>query len=692
MDRPEKPLSTDPAAPQEQQQPSTTSPPSPPTTKLADLQVEVVETILFKYLLPDFRWEAAHPEAKFSIRNLADRNRRIGPTARERMEHAAKQWQGALRNFANMYQAAPMFRAFLVDPRTRIHLYRIWLGQPLPHLWDPGRHDPETARSLDADRVNVGLVPSDLRWRKPLDPGVGKGRTGRFDYQLSTDWYETFMADAYANNHLRFVTFCSYRANLKPERSFRDRMENEMRIWPKDDPAVQAALDPGPNPGLDEVEAAFVFSTPYDRLMMIQKEGMRGDDDDADQVSKQIDQLDRMAVLAPGVHSLLVHDRWHLELSDDPTRVWFPGAEILRKRNWKSKRAKSLLWLRFILSNVAQALAQTTVIRVPRLRIYISTHFLWSHELLPKMGSSLQHDPLDPNWRAGVYVLSSGSKRRRRMLWFNPTVRSVARSRLDLTARQAKAFRDSALLRDEMPVLQPLVDKIVDDLYHMHTVCVGAASRHFEADMMLQNVQFGSLDNLTGAMAQLYRNARPPPPIPIYDRAGGRLVNKRYPARTLFIFMSTTLRYPPLTEQEKADLPPMFMPKRRQIGTGERRGPSPYEAVMERLRPTTPNLYIASTELQGQNLDEYLTRNLVWTATRGGGDPLLPDEMPLTPQLHVFEVTSSALLGDGDYEDDTDGPVLMQRRIAVLRSRPLRRTLLPANPALDQASASSKQQ
>lgn len=597
--------------------------------------VEQVHRIIYNYLLP-----------RFDIH-------RINVTSRQRLEYAFQVWQQHKTQFKDLYRNKPGWRPILQDPRTRLVLYRVWLGAPLLSLWDFSR-DLRTKIPLEHIRRNVSF-PSDEPWRLPkaAEPalpygGVRLDRWGnpvrepllddqgrpvmpsaqdvrQLKYQLHGNWYDTFMDEAYANHYLEFVSRTAARINLLPTGGFQ-RMLYSFGVSP--DQMTHLGLPPR----VDAVFSKAVLNVDYFPFM----DGVYRPINRF--LSENIYLADKMGLLAPGVMDMLRRGQWDLILSDNPAEVQFPGSDILWSEDWDDPGLRPLMWLHDILASVAYALSRSIIIRVPTFAV---------HTLLQTCQTSffVQVPPTDimtANTRAGVSVVAKDPDRvpRRRFLFFNPPIQSVPTAYIDKLQNEIERLKQQYKENPEtLSSITALGNRLRRTELH-----AGVISCRPEKSLLLRNIHLMSLQDTNRLISELYQTAKPPPPVPPLRRPNASPV--QYPSLYL-VFASVTVRHAPLRRLEKRLLPEWGRPSDI-FKTDPLQDPR--TAYMERIRPShlAMTVPLQPNELTGPQLKFRVNTDVWWQSSLRGGYPLRDDETDTREWIRIHGIRRNA---DGEIVD-----------------------------------------
>lgn len=557
---------------------------------------ENLSKFIREYLLPDFNWERTrHLTGKGTLKPHI-----LGPTSRERMEHARSIVKYHIDRFNEKYKDSDEFRILFSHPYIRVTLYRIWLARPRPFLWDPSIHDLESQLTVDQIPDKWDL-PSDKPWRRYLrNPPSG------LDYILHPDWYRVgFLETAYFNHHLEFTTHCFWRTSLRPDQTFRDKLDTVLKEWPITSSAIgiDELPDPGPNPGLDFED--FQVATTGDYLAMMLRKRNDALRRTARRKAKKrmldqkIDRLDRSGYLVPGLRSLITHSCWQLEISDDSTWVFFPGAELLVKRNWTDKRLRPLLWLRELMIRLSRALARTELIRVPSINVYFATHGLWTTE--PQYQFAEAYDPFNLSQRARMMIMvrpgdpGLPQPRHRRVVFFDAPVRSATKLRIHQLTAQVRLVRkvvaDGALVDPELrgrkrkEAIGPnlaVFDGMLQNI-DSSTFQLAMMSWHPEMDLHLVNLRFGGLRRAGHAISAMFRATEVPDARGL-SRPSTETHWRELPWRMVLSCLGTTVRHRPFSAVELKEYPnyPEFPKDREQRAL--------YLQYLERTRPNAVQL------------------------------------------------------------------------------------------------------
>jgi len=589
---------------------------------------EELSKFIRDYLLPDYNWERTH----HLVNKGASQPHILGPTSQERMEHARSIIKYHIDRFnLKLDEKDGKFQTWVSHPHVRVTLYRIWLARPRPSLWDPSIHDLESGLTVD-QMPDKWDLPSDKPWRRYLrNPPDGLA------YILHPDWYRIgFLDTAYFNHHLEFVTHCFWRTSLRPDQTFRDKLAVMLKQWPvtASDIGIDDLPDPGPNPGLTFNDFRLATAGNYLSIMLRRR-------DDAEKRARRsvttrrsrtkqpllddrIDRLDRMGYLVPGLRSLVTHSCWQLEISDDSTWVFFPGAELLGKRNWSDKRLRPLLWLRNIMLRLSRALTRTELIRVPSINVYFASHGLWATE--PEFEARTHYDPFNLSQRARIMIMERPGDPRlpqpryRRVVFFDAPVRSAAQLRIKQMRAQVELVRqvvaDGALVDPELTrqkreeAIAPslaVFDGVLQKI-DVSTFQLAMMSWHPEMDLHLVNIRFGDLRRAGHAISAMFRATE----IPDVGLETPRTEThwRELPWRMVLSCLGTTVRHRPFSAAELKEYPehPRF-PKDPELRVR-------YLQYMERTRPNAVHLSFTKKRPgpmpNPKKFVGHISRNILW--------------------------------------------------------------------------------
>lgn len=394
-----------------------------------DNPAELVERLISWILLPDFE-PPGH-----------------GYGSQKRMDHAREQALFQLLLFQRLgrfdvqdpkeVMALPrldrVIRSILSMPRLRTLLYKAWLGRARRGMWNPHQREAGTETVVtEIPPLQSFMVASD-------QPRV----------VLNQRWYGVFIADAYGNDHLGWVTRTLWRVTL------RAKVRGAPGYW-------------------DQFMVTISRWENYGVLMHYRHPGTGT--------------ADRERTLAPGVYRMMRNDRWTVLLRDTPQDVEFPGSELLPSMRQAEEQPPYYR----ILRSVKRALAACTIIRVPTLVTSLFHHRFWSEPLGPSVSDPMR--PLYPyeaavSRRAGVTVLAAHGnpfvvpQGRRRFLVFDPPIHSVSPQRIARLLPSERITRFDA----------------------------GSFPQRMERSLVLRNVHLVDMPRVNGVISDLFAAARLPP-------------------------------------------------------------------------------------------------------------------------------------------------------------------------------------
>lgn len=678
------------------------------------LPYKAIATIIHKFLLPDFNWERGHTE---DSPTLVSPHAHLGPTSRERMEYAREVVERKRRSFWRL-RASETYRDVLVDPLFRVSLYRLWLATPRPHLWDQGRYDLKSGLELDRVPDSWGL-PSASRWTTSVWREPRTGRKGY--YELDPDWYLVgFLHTAYFNHHLEWVTHCSWRVSMRPAPTFKERTQSG--LWPTVDeyPPLYEIPDPGPNPGPEASEVALALAGNYDALMVKLYEEpddiiSSAQSSTAPSIASRIDKLDRMGLLAPGVRVLVEKNVWQLEISDDSIWTYFPGAELLLKRDWGQERLKPVMWLRKLMLDLSEAVAHTELIRVPSIRVFAAMHGLWgtdSDEVSQRRKHSRVYNPFSAVERARVAIMCRPGQPglaipERRVVFFDAPIRSVDPERVDLMMQQAVALiryydgleetkklsvqggrrrssrrRSTTALGWPSPeTRQALITAI--HLTQASVTQIAVVPWHDETDLHLENVQFSDIRQASSVLTVMFDATKTPSQTP-ERRRGVPARWQETPWRMILTCLATTVRHSPFGREERKAFPTY---------PGEPDQPDQakaYSSYMQITRPTQLGFeFHGKPPEDPESIVRDLVQELRWQVADGMGAPLGRNEVHLSHDLYVAVSWRSDELHDDDGDDGDDAArigdedesdVLFRRKLGTIHPSTGGAVLVPGRP------------